>query len=232
MPNLLDDYVATEDKVYLASREQRIHTARKSVVTIRKYIPAHSRLLDVGCAAGFFLDVAANEFEVEGLELSQWAADHASKNHTVHRKPLSQLNFTEHFDVITMFGVIEHFSNPAEEIAAAQRALKPGGYLFIYTGDVSSLTARVLRKQWWWYQGMHLQYFSQKSLDLLLKRHGFEIVDHRLYPVYFSLQSLAHSLARYPITRPFQSLLSTKPLRRIHIKLVISGEMLAVSRKL
>lgn len=232
MPNLLTNYIATEDNVYLASREQRIHTARKSVVTIRKYLPAQSRLLDVGCAAGFFLDVAANEFKVEGLELSEWAADHASRNHLVHKKPLSQLDFSERFDVITMFGVIEHFSNPAEEIAAAHRALKPGGYLFIYTGDVSSLTARILRKKWWWYQGMHLQYFSRNSLDLLLKRGGFEILEHRLYPVYFSLKSLAQSLARYPVTRPLQLLLSTKPLQRIHVKLVVSGEMLEISRKL
>lgn len=132
MPNLLNDYISTEDSVYLASREQRIHTASKSVATIRKYLSAQSRLLDVGCAAGFFLGVAANEFEVEGLELSEWAASQASMNHIVHRKPLSQLDFTERFDVITMFGVIEHFSNPAEEIVAARRALKPG--------DTSSFT--------------------------------------------------------------------------------------------
>jgi len=232
MPNLLDDYTATEDNVYLQSREQRIHTAHNSILTIRKYVPAGSRLLDVGCAAGFFLDVASSEFEVEGIELSKWAATLASKNHIVHRKPLSQLDFDARFDVITMFGVIEHFSNPAEEIAAAQRALKPGGYLFVYTGDVKSLAARILRKKWWWYQGMHLQYFSRNSLDSLLKRYGFEIVEHRLHPVYFSLKSLAQSLARYPITRPLQLLLGTRQLQLVHVKLVISGEMLVVSRRL
>jgi len=79
-----------------------------------------------------------------------------------------------------MFGVIEHFSNPTEEIAAAQRSLKPGEYLLIYTGDVGSLAARIPRKKWWEYQGVHLQYFSKKSLDMLLKRIGFEIVEHCL----------------------------------------------------
>lgn len=232
MPNLLDDYISTEDDVYLASREQRIRTAGNSIMTIRKFVPAGSRLLDVGCAAGFFLDVATKEFEVEGIEISKWAADLASKNHIVHRKPLSQLDFNERFDVITMFDVIEHFSNPAEEIAAANRALKPGGLLFIHTGDVASLAARILRKKWWWYQGMHLQYFSRDSLDSLLTRHGFAIVEHRLRPVYFSLKSLAHSFARYPMTRPLQLLLSARPLQRIHVKLVISGEMLVISRKL
>jgi len=131
-----------------------------------------------------------------------------------------------------MFGVIEHFSNPAEEIAAVQRALKPGGYLFIYTGDVGSLAARILRKKWWEYQGMHLQYFSKQSLDMLLQRFGFEIVEHRLYPVYFSLNSLAQSFGRYPVTRPLQRILRTKTLRSVHVKLVVSGEMLVISRKL
>jgi len=231
MPNLIDDYTSTEDVVYLASREQRIQTSRNRVATIARFLPPGSELLDVGCAAGFFLDVATNEFKVEGLEISHWAANQASKNHTVHRKPLSKLEFNERFDVITMFDVIEHFSNPAEEIAAAQRALKAGGYLFIHTGDVGSLSARILRKKWWHYQGMHLQYFSKKSLDMLLKRFGFEFVEHRLNPVYFSLRSLAQSLARYPITRPLQLILLTKLLRSIHVKLAISGELLVVYRK-
>lgn len=131
--------------------------------------------------------MAANEFKVEGLELSKWAADLASKNHIVHRKPLSELDFDECFDAIRMFGVIEYFCNPAEEIAAAQRALKPGGYLFIfiYNGVARSLAARILRKKWWWYQGTHLQYFSNNSLDLPLKRFGFEIIEHRLHPCTF-----------------------------------------------
>lgn len=232
MPDLLDAYASTEDAVYLESREQRMHTARNSVKVIRKFVPAGSRLLDVGCAAGFFLDVAADEFNVEGLELSKWAANQASKSHPVHRQPLSDLGFKEIFDVITMFGVIEHLSDPARDIAAAHQALKSGGYLFIYTGDVEAFVARVLKKKWWWYQGMHLQYFSGRTIDMLLGRFGFEIVQHRLHPVYFSLRSLAQSLARYPVTRPLQALLRTKLLQSHSVKLIVSGEMLVISRKI
>lgn len=232
MPDLLGDYTSTEDTVYLESREQRIDTARNSAKIVRKFVSADSRLLDIGCAAGFFLDVAANEFKVEGIELSKWAGDQAGKRHTVHRQPLSELDFKENFDVITMFGVIEHFSDPAKEIAAAQQALKSGGYLFIYTGDVDSFVARILNKKWWQYQGMHLQYFSGRTLDMLLKRFGFDIVEHRLFPVYFSLGSLAQSFARYPVTRPLQAMLRTRLLRSISVKLVVSGEMLVIARKI
>lgn len=191
-----------------------------------------SRLLDVGCAAGFFLDVVGDEFDVEGLELSKWSADQASKSHLVHRKPLSDLEFEENFDVITMFGVIEHFSDPAREIAAAHKALKSGGYLFVYTGNVDSIVARILKKKWWWYQGMHLQYFSRRTIDMLLRRFDFEIVEHRLHPVFFSLNSLAQSLARYPVTRPLQAVLRTRLFKSISVKLVVSGEMLVISRKI
>lgn len=232
MPDLLHDYSSTEDAIYLESRKQRVDTAHNSVKTIRKFVPADSRLLDVGCAAGFFLDAAADEYRVEGLELSKWAGDQAAKRHTVHRQPLSELDFKEHFDVITMFGVIEHFSEPAIDIAAAHQALKSGGYLFIYTGDVDSFVARILKKKWWQFQGMHLQYFSGRTLDMLLRRFGFEIIEHGLHPVYFSLGSLAQSFARYPVTRPLQAILRTRLLRNISVKLVVSGEMLVIARKI
>ena len=128
-------------------------------------------------------------------------------------------------------GVIEHFSDPSLEIAAAFQALTPGGYIFIYTGDKNAILPRLLKKKWWWYQGMHLQYFSKSSLRHLIERTGFVYIHSRRFPLFFSLNSLSTSMNRYPLLRPISKILASRLLNSMHIRISISGEMMLIAKK-
>lgn len=231
MPDLISGYVDTVDRAYIATKEQRIRTASSSLQIIDRYLVFDSRLLDIGCNAGYFLDVASKQFKVEGIELSNWSAELAQANHLVHRQPLSKLQLTELFDGITLFGVIEHFSDPSNEIAAAFQALRPDGYIFIYTGDRNAFLPRLLKKKWWWYQGMHLQYFSKNSLRKLVESAGFVYVRSCRFPLFFSLNSLGTSMNRYPLMAPISKILSSRFLKLIHVRISISGEMMMIAHK-
>lgn len=231
MPELQGAYEDVVDPVYLASEKQRRKTAQTALSAIRSYAPAGGRLLDVGCNTGLFLDEAAQFFEVEGVELSRWAAAKAAQNHKVHTIPISKLDFHGTFDVITLFGVIEHFTDPAQELQAIASALKPGGLFVVYTGDVQAWLPRLLGKKWWWFQGMHLFYFSLQTLSLLLKRTGFDIIGHTNYTVYFQLFSLAKSLNRYAIGRILSPILNHAKVRDRLVGLKLSGEMLVFARR-
>ena len=121
--------------------------------------------------------------------------------------------------------------NPASEIQAAKAHLVKNGLLFVYTGDRSASLPRILGKRWWWYQGMHIQYFTKSSLQRLLVSEGVEIVDTQRLPMFFSLHSLGQSLNRYKLASPFVWLLQRFPKNRIFLRLRLSGEMLLVARK-
>lgn len=233
MPNLQIAYQDVVDPVYMASEKQRRETARHVLRTILSHSSAGSRgrLLDVGCNTGLFLDEASKFYDVEGVELSQWAATEAGKRHKVHSLPISELGMKEEFDVVTLFGVIEHFDDPMRELKAIARVIKPGGLFVIYTGDVSAWLARMLGKRWWWYQGMHLFYFSLNTLRAMLGRAGFDVIKHDNYTVYFQLFSLANSLGRYTIGRLFRPILNLPILKDCMIKLKLSGEMLVFCRR-
>ena len=52
------------------------------------------------------------------------------------------------FDLITLWAVLEHLLDPAEEIGRAVRLLRPGGYLFLQFPNIKSLAARVYGTNW------------------------------------------------------------------------------------
>lgn len=231
MPDLSSAYADHVDEIYLASSRQRHATAAESVRQLRQYAPDGGRLLDIGCATGFFLDDASKYYNVEGIELSRWASSIASKKHKVHNKPLEELNFDSEFDVVTLWGVIEHFSDPKAEIQRIAAAMKTGATVAIYTGDVDAWLPRLLGKKWWWYQGMHLFYFSKSTLSLMLEKCGLEVIGSGTHTVYFQLFSLANSLRRYPLGRMVGWLFELPLIRDVMIPLRLSGEMVVYARK-
>jgi SAM-dependent methyltransferase len=231
VPDLGPAYTDNVDQVYLSTSEQRKRTAERDVQRLQARIKS-GRVLDVGCAVGIFLDAAtAAGYQTEGIELSQWARTEASRRHTVYDKTLGELGWKDQFDIITLWGVIEHLQDPAGEMKLVLDALKPGGHVFLYTGDADSSLARIMGRRWYWYMGMHLMYFSGKTLRQLLTRLGFIDVRYELHTSYFSLGSLAISLRRYKILLPIVWLLQRPFLVNRMIALTLPGEMLMVARK-
>lgn len=230
MPRLGAAYTDNVDDVYLGSARQRQRTTEYSVLQLRKHA-AGGKLLDVGCATGFFLDAAAKYYSVEGVELSRWAADIASQRHKVYRQPLSSMQLNNEYDVLTMWGVIEHLEDPLAELEAASRALKLNGVIALYTGDVESWMARLLGKNWWWFQGMHLLYFSRSTLERLLARVNLVPITHGIYRQYFELSSLSRSFNRYSVGKLLSPVLNSKLLAHRMIPLDLSGEMVLYARK-
>lgn len=230
MPDLSAAYVDTVDRIYLATLDQRRVTAEWALARLLRHVEG-GRLLDVGCATGVFLDAAAGRFETEGVELSRWAREIAAERHAVHAEPLGALAFEGRFDAVTLWDVIEHFEDPLRELRAIHAALKPGGVLAIYTGDLDAWLPRLLGKGWWWFQGMHVHYFSARTLGTMLEKAGFRVIERGVFAKFFRLNSLAKSFRRYRLAAPVSWLLERPELGRRMVPLRLSGEMLMFARR-
>lgn len=95
-----------------------------------------SRVLDVGCGSGAFLDLAKQAgMETFGLELNSVAAEKArSKGHQVFEKLLDQLaseGVAKPFTLITFFQVLEHVRDPVQMVREAAMLLKPSGIISV-----------------------------------------------------------------------------------------------------
>ena len=115
----------------------------------------------------------------EGQEISSaGAAEARSRGHRVQVAELSDCDYQPgSIDAATMIEVIEHIRDPGPTLTALLRALRPGGWLLVTTGDIGSLGARVRGCQWSYIRPPgHVSYFSRRSLIQLLTSAGFRLV--------------------------------------------------------
>jgi SAM-dependent methyltransferase len=157
------------------------------------------RLLDVGCNEGRGLSLyAGNGFQVEGLELNESAAALArQRGFRVHTAPLGQFRPQEPFDVVVLANVLEHAWDPVQMLAEVRPLLRPAGEVWISCPNAASLWRRVFGRTWVnWHVPFHLWHFSPATLQMLLKRAGYEIATLDTYtPALWMTQSLCVSLA-------------------------------------
>jgi SAM-dependent methyltransferase len=229
---LWKNYESVADVVYLKSQDQRLLTARKVIKEILRHCST-GRLLDVGCATGDFLTIAQEHFRVEGVELSKWSTDIArSRGLVIHNCELANLETSEPYDVVTLWGVIEHFEDPVIEIKNIARLMRSGGIVCLWTGDFESCLSKLFGKKWWWVQGQHINLFSKRSLCRLFENNDFDLVRIGLYPYVTTMQSMSRSLGRYPLlTKITKYFLNGKLLSNVKITLRLPGEMFAIFRK-
>jgi SAM-dependent methyltransferase len=155
----------------------------RTVDFIRRYRP-DGKLLEVGCAYGFFLMEAARHFDVAGIELAQDAAEHgrrAGLNVLQATADAATLRSIGPVDIIVMLDVIEHLPQPRETLALCHRQLRPGGILVLTTGDFGSLAAKVAGVRWrLMTPPQHLWFFTRESMHRLAGGIGFRVehVDH------------------------------------------------------
>lgn len=162
------DYEKERRELQLNFRERMKHITSRA---------AGGRLLDVGCAMGFFLETLGPEWEKEGVDVSDYAAGFAKEKLGLNVRAGSflELDFPEnHYDVITMWDAIEHIEAPLEALRKANRLLKPGGMILLVTGDTGSAFARLCGRRWRLYNPpQHIFYFSRSTLTGLLEKAGF-----------------------------------------------------------
>ncbi len=188
---------------YVSDRELVEKTfARRLKAIQKKWLKKGGRLLDVGCATGFFLAVARKYgWEVSGVEISEFCGEYALKEFGIK---LHQGFFTQAqglkpgFDLITMWDYIEHSFTPDLDIERAHELLRPGGLLVMATPDMGSLPAKVFKHRWMGFkEHEHLYYFTKKNLKELLVKKGFKIVSTSYAGKYIAPKFFSKRLSEY-----------------------------------
>ena len=187
-PHPSDDELLGSYGEYLPEDPEKIRAWKTMMMPIIRHSAGlieskPGRLLDIGSGYGFFLEEMKNQgWEVEGIELSE-----TGRNHTqgrikvpVHSRPLELLSLPEdHFDVVTLFYVIEHLSDPVATIREIRRILRPEGMLLLrwpHSTPVVRLLGPLSRMFDLYHTPFHLYDFSPRTISMLLSATSFEHV--------------------------------------------------------
>lgn len=139
------------------------------------------KILDIGCAAGYFLTLARDRgWEPHGIEISDFHLKKARENlggKYVFGVPLKMANFPPNsFDVITMWDVLDHLTDPLGELIEIRRILKKRGLLIIRVRNMAFhiLMNKLFKKN---LLGIiqdptifHLYGFNNKNMKVLLEK--------------------------------------------------------------
>lgn len=185
------------DNYALEEQSSRL-TARKRIDLLK--LRSKGKILDVGCAYGFFLSEMPGGWEKSGLEISEFACAQAVKNNPgadIRNKILTPAIFAgKKFDLITLWDTIEHLDNPNGVITNVYSRLKKGGVLAVSTGDVDSFFSIMQGSNWHLYTPpQHLSFFSPATIKNLLKSAGFRKISISHPPAYYPVSYIVHKLS-------------------------------------
>jgi SAM-dependent methyltransferase len=176
-----DGYARRQELELTGREEQRAVEAYRRAAWVASRVPSGT-LLEIGSAAGEFLDAAARRgFEARGIEASPSLSARArARYHLDVDQGLAErhLDGGRRYDVICMWHVLEHARSPADLLAAAASALAPGGWLFVEVPNIASAGARAMGAAWPQLDFEdHAVYFSPPALEAALRRSGFRALE-------------------------------------------------------
>jgi SAM-dependent methyltransferase len=147
---------------YFAGNEYRDYVGDRSVIEkqfrlrlrrLLQFVPeaGEKNLFEIGCAHGFFLEVARNAFRsVRGIDISDDTVAYARQHFGVEARSSEFL--TDRLvvppDLICLWDTIEHLSRPDLYIEKIADLLPHRGILVLTTGDLDSWVARTRGRKW------------------------------------------------------------------------------------
>lgn len=152
-----------------------------------KYIPANSRVLDVGAGAGAMSQRLFDlKYDVTALDIDKekWKPDHIPFFVLDIDAGVSK-SIDNQFDAIVCLEVIEHVENHWNLMRDLYQSIKPGGILIVSTPNVSSFVGRIMfliYGEMLSFQEISLSYghinpITHFHLSHLARKTGWEIIE-------------------------------------------------------
>lgn len=143
-------------------------------------------LASVGCRFGRVLEVGAGRGALAEAMRAAGAQVTVCEASETCRRRLSAQGFEvlnqlpadgRQFDLVVLWGVIEHLPDPRGLLNAITGLMIPGGRLAVYTEDVSALPARLAASRWHWLlPPEHVGLYSRIGMKALLECCGLALV--------------------------------------------------------
>ncbi len=158
------------------------HFRRRRAKYAGRFLKNNDKILDIGCGNGRFLQhlLKYGDFQLYGTELESNSAKRAARVPEINLEigHLTKNTFEkESFEVITMFHVFEHLTEPKKTLEIISNIIKNNGTLIISFPNISSLQSKMFKGKWLHLDPpRHLIFFHAKDFIKVLETYGFILI--------------------------------------------------------
>lgn len=149
------------------------HSDQRRVNLVKKNIKPNSRILDIGTGNSNFVGLVDNAI---GIDISVPRVE-AAKKRGLNVRHCNIFDWNETVDVVTMFHVLEHITEPTRFIMKVMKILSNNGILIVEVPNLNDLLVRLNKYSNFYYQNAHCTYFTPRTLRSFLTSCGFNILD-------------------------------------------------------
>src|SRR3989344_7324364 len=165
------------------------HTPFEAHVMVFERIKPSSKILDLGCASGYFAkELLKKNCRVWGMDADKEAVQEAKK-YCVEVKVAdldelsSRLN-RDTFDYILLLDVLEHLKNPEKLLKLLKKYLNRDGEIIVSVPNIAFISLRLSHmagkfdyKKTGIMDESHLHFYTKKTLIDLITKCGLKIID-------------------------------------------------------
>jgi len=174
-------------------KEKTDKTIHKRIEYLLYKMKPKDKVLDIGCGDGFMTNKIYEKWHklvnITGIDISETAIEKAVKEHPdinfiikdcTEKYPFSN----NYFDIVYSSELIEHLAGFGIMFQEIRRVLKPKGKLILMTPYHNVIKNLIIAlfyfEKHYDPESYHFRFFTLKSLNKLLKKHGFKYLSHKL----------------------------------------------------
>jgi len=223
---------------YEQEKRLRVKNFQKWLNAVKRFIPTNNniRTLDIGCAAGYCLDVMKiNGWQAEGIELDEaMCVSLNNRGFKVSSSGLNNFKNQDKYNVITLFDVLEHLPDVDGVFQRIYNLTADEGIVVVVTPNHGSIQRKLMGKKWFQYKPVeHIQYFTLDSMTAFAERNQFKIIYNSGCGQFADTDFLINRLQYYNFS--FPAYLLAKCLKILHLNnrffYINTGSLFVVLKK-
>lgn len=171
-----------EDEIVTIYKE--LHKGREKLdKRFKKFFERHpslynKKILDLGCGDGVFIEALTPNNELYGVDIDKRSIEVARQRGLKNLYNMDVEEFINYakeiglrFDLITMFDLLEHLTDPKKVLEKLKSILKPSGLIVGTLPNRDRLFTNHIKTD---FPPHHFYRFSKRSLEQFIKRAGYE----------------------------------------------------------
>jgi SAM-dependent methyltransferase len=182
---ILDGYSNAKDDGHDTQYNNRVKSFFNALKKHKKFLPKNNaKVLDIGTSSGAFLKASEKfGYNAYGLEPSKVLTEFGKKRGLkIINGTIDNHSFEDNsFDLICLWDVIEHLSDPKNSLIKIKSLLKEDGILLINYPDIGTPLGKLFGDKFWWIISVHLHHFTKDTITKICNKTGYNVISSKMY---------------------------------------------------